>query len=541
MGTVATNGDIRLEATPGQWQPVSKQHNRQIDGNCITTSLCYPDSSRHLAGVNPMIYPDVQFNYQVQVEAHGKSIDIIVNLDRPIPPAFIGKVGFNFEFFPGSLFGKPWIMDGQSGTYPQQPNGPIEQKQSNSQYPGNYHTNQQPPTNIKQLLHEGYCPIVADDIIAKPYAVGHTFVSRPDDPYSKVTIESLKGELQLIDGRMNHNNGWFVLRTPIEAGATKEAVHWRITPETVDGWMYQPVVQTSQVGYHPLQNKVAVIETDTRDTQILPATLIRIDAQGEQTVKDLAPVPWGRFLRYNYLRADFSDVQEEGLYQIRYGTSASPLFRIARDVYDRGVWQPVLEYFLPVQMCHMRVNEKYRVWHDACHMDDARMAPPGNHIDGYDQRSNLSKFKPEEEVPGVNIGGWHDAGDFDLRIESQAGEAYILALTYEAFHPGIDVTSIDHAKRITEIHQPDGKNDLLQQVENGALSVVNSYRALGRFYRGIIARNLRQYVLLGDAAAMTDGIKGNEDSRWIFTEDNPFRELTTAAQLAGVSRVLKGI
>ena len=60
---VATNGDIRLEATPGQWQPVSKQHNRQIDGNCITTSLCYPDSSRHLAGVNPMIYPDVQFNY----------------------------------------------------------------------------------------------------------------------------------------------------------------------------------------------------------------------------------------------------------------------------------------------------------------------------------------------------------------------------------------------------------------------------------------------------------------------------------------------
>ena len=35
-------------------------------------------------------------------------------------------------------------------------------------------------------------------------------------------------------------------------------------------------------------------------------------------------------------------------------------------IYARGVWQPVLEYFLPVQMCHMRVNEKYRVWHDCC-------------------------------------------------------------------------------------------------------------------------------------------------------------------------------
>lgn len=77
-------------------------------------------------------------------------------------------------------------------------------------------------------------------------------------------------------------------------------------------------------------------------------------------------------------------------------------------------------------------QRKYRVWHDCCHMDDARMAPAHNHIDGYDQKEGLSKFKLGEVVPGVNIGGWHDAGDFDLRIESQAGESYILALAYEA-------------------------------------------------------------------------------------------------------------
>ena len=34
---------------------------------------------------------------------------------------------------------------------------------------------------------------------------------------------------------------------------------------------------------------------------------------------------------------------------------------------------------------------------------------------------------------------------------------------------------------------------------------------------GIICNDLRQYVLLGDAAAMTDGKIGNEDDRWIFT------------------------
>jgi hypothetical protein len=268
--------------------------------------------------------------------------------------------------------------------------------------------------------------------------------------------------------------------------------------------------------------------------------LVKVDANGEKVVSTLQPQEWGKFLRYHYLVADFSSVTEPGLYQIRYGDACSSIFRIANDIYDRGVWQPVLEYFLPVQMCHMRVAEKYRVWHDACHMDDARMARVGNLFDGYAQKPGLSKYAEGDVVPGVNVGGWHDAGDFDLRIESQIGESYILSLAYEAFHPEIDVTAINQQKHTVEIHEPDGRNDLLQQVENGALTVVRSYQALGRLYRGIICNTVRQYVLLGDASAMTDGKIGNADDRWIFTEDNPMRALSTVAQLAGTSRVLKG-
>lgn len=537
---VATNGDIRLEATPGQWQPVPKQLHRELGDNRITATLCYPDSSRHLTGFNPMIYPDLQFKYQVNVVSKGKSIEVTVDLDRPIPSDFVGKVGFNLEFFPGTLFGKPWIMDNHSGIYPQQPNGPVETTLPNFRKSGDFHNGKSPIANIEQLRGKGYSPIVADDIIAEPYAVGTKFTSRPDDPLSRVTIESLTGDLKLYDGRMNHNNGWFVLRGEIRPGVTKDAVKWIITPNVEENWIYKPVVQTSQIGYHPSQEKQAVIELDIRDNSQLDAAVYRIDAEGERLVRSVKLERWGEFLRYNYMRVDFSNIDEAGLYQVRYGDSSSPIFRIDSGIYDRGVWQPVLEYFLPVQMCHMRVNEKYRVWHDCCHMDDALMAPPFNHIDGYDQKPGLSKFKPGDEVHGVNIGGWHDAGDFDLRIESQAGESYILALAYEAFKPEIDVTAIDQIRRVTEIHQPDGKNDLLQQVENGALSVVNGYLALGRLYRGIICNDLRQYVLLGDAAAMTDGKRGNEDDRWIFTEDNPGRELSTASQLACVSRVLKG-
>ncbi|MDR2810558.1 MAG: glycoside hydrolase family 9 protein [Tannerellaceae bacterium] len=541
---VATNGDIRFEPTPGQWQPVPVQRNRVPDGatNTITTWLSFPDSSRHLKGFNPMIYPDFQFNYTVTVRGEGASIVVTVDLDRPVPEQFVGKVGFNLELFPGTLFGKPWIMDKKQGLFPQQPNGPTLSQPAN--YPHSGHFNPAPQTDAEHLSghNRGYNPIIADDIIAEPYAVGKRFVVRPDDPYNKFAIESKGSELKLYDGRMNHNNGWFVVRSDVPAGATQAAIQWVITPNVVNEWLYPAVIQTSQLGYHPNQPKVAIIELDKREVKREKPVLYQITDEGESQVSVAAGQEWGQFLRYNYLKFDFSDVKDEGLYQIRYGNSVSSVFRIAKDVYDRGAWQPVLEYFLPVQMCHMRVNEKYRVWHDLCHEDDARMAPVNyNHIDGYVQGpSTLTKYKPGDVVPGINIGGWHDAGDFDLRVESQAGESYILALAYEAFQVKYDATSIDQIKRITEIHQPDGKADILQQIENGVLSVVGGYRALGRLYRGIICNDLRQYVLLGDAGAMTDGVTGNEDDRWVFTENNPNRELTTAAQLAAASRTLKG-
>ncbi len=537
---IATNGDIRLEATPGQWQPVPKQLSRKTEGNRIVTTLCYPDSSRHMKGFNPMVYPDWNVKYTVSVEPQGKGLLVTVDLDTPVPDFLLGKVGFNLEFYPGYLFGKPWVMDQQSGIYPQQPNAPLLQVSTNRGHDGDFFTGKGLKADLTQLDGEGYSPLRADDIIAEPYAVGSKFTSRPDDKSQKLTVESLTGPLKLYDGRMNHNNGWFVLRSEIAKGATKGAVCWLITPEVDSQWRYQPVIQTSQIGYRPQQSKPIVIETDKRDNTIEPLQVVRIDANGETIVRTIEPKVWGNFLRYRYLTADLSDITEAGLYQLRYANAQSSVFRIADDVYNRGVWQPVVEYFLPVQMCHMRVSEKYRIWHDACHMDDALMARAGNHFDGYVQQPGLSKYAEGAKVPGVNIGGWHDAGDFDLRVESQAGEAYILALAYEQFRPDIDVTAIDQQRHCVEIHEPDGKNDILQQVENGALTVVRSYQALGRLYRGIICNSLRQYAMLGDAAAMTDGVAGNSDDRWIFTEDNPMRALSTAAQLAGAARVLRG-
>ena len=540
----ATNGDIRFEPTPGQWQPVPKQTERLVDPetNSIRTRLSYPDRGRHLRGFNPMIYPDFAFDYEVSVRGEGKSVTVTVDLCRPVPPEFRGKLCFNLELFPGDLFGKPWIMDEKCGVFPRQPNGPVLTREPNLTHtlPGEAHDG--PKTDPASLAGDGteYSPIVADDLIAEPYAVGRRFTCRPDDPMSRFTVVSETADLKLYDGRMNHNNGWFVLSSEIPADMQKGAIRWTITPDTSADWMYAPVIQISQTGYHPDEPKTAVVELDSRDDGQGEAKLFRITERGEEPAGELNGGVWGRFLRYKYKTFDFSGVKEEGLYRIRYGSSETPVFKIARDVYERGVWQPVLEYFLPVQMCHMRVSEKYRVWHDRCHTDDANMAPVScNHIDGYAQGpSTLTSYAPGEHVPGLNAGGWHDAGDFDLRVESQAGESYILALTYEAFGVDYDATTVDQAAKTVEIHQPDGKNDILQQIEHGMLSVAGGYKSLCRLYRGIICGSLRQYVLLGDAAAMTDGIPGNRDDRWVFTEDNPQRELTTAAQMAACARVL---
>ncbi|MDQ2752795.1 MAG: glycoside hydrolase, partial [Bacteroidota bacterium] len=96
---VATNGDIRLSATPGQWQPIPKVGKRMIDKatGAISVHMAYPNEEINRKGFNPIIYPDLKFNYTVRVEPAGKSFKIIVDLDSALPDNWIGKVGFNFE------------------------------------------------------------------------------------------------------------------------------------------------------------------------------------------------------------------------------------------------------------------------------------------------------------------------------------------------------------------------------------------------------------------------------------------------------------
>ncbi|MFT3781084.1 MAG: glycoside hydrolase family 9 protein [Nibricoccus sp.] len=538
---VATNGDVRLEPTPGQWQATPKVGTRQVDRSQqeVNVRMSYPNPEKNRKSFNPINYPDLKLSYIVRIRPEGAGFRVIVDLDEALPANWVGKVGFNLELFPGALFGKPYYLDSQAGIFPRQPNGP-----------GRVRPELDDP---EDELSTGYQ--------LEPLAVGSRLVVAPDSETQRLVIESVQGgPLELRDGRDQHNNGWFVVRSIIPAGATRSAVEWFVKPSVVPGWKSAPVVQVSQVGYKPNQSKTVVVELDRRETALQPLKLFRVSERGApEAVETSAAVEWGTFLRYRYLRLDFSAVQKPGLYFVQYGGVRSAVFRIAEDVFSRAVWQPTLEYFLPIQMCHMRVNDRYRVWHNWCHLDDARMAPTNyNHFDGYIQGSaTLTNYKSGDHVPELDRGGWHDAGDDDLRIESQAETIHGLALAYELFKADYDNTTIDQENRVVELHHPDGKPDLLQQIEHGALSIVGGYKSMGRLYRGIIVPTKRQYVHLGEFGSVTDNKafapgnaiagkgaviqQGGPDDRWVFTEDNPHRELQVAGCLAAAARPLRQI
>lgn len=498
---VAANGDIRLGSAAEKGPKKVDRTNGIIQAQ--------------------MNYPDIPFQYNVIVKAEGHKIKVTADLSQPLPPEWIGKAWFQLELFPAILFGKSWNMDNQTGIFPTDSYGPL------------------------------------NGLDLETYAEGKVLTVAPEVEAQRLTIRALKGNLQLVDGRIDRKAGWFIVRTAVPSDQTKGVIEWEIEAMPEKNYTYSPVIHISQVGYLPHEPKKAVIELDKNTTGSGSVDILKINADGTRTkVFSAPPVKWGKYLRYNYAICDFTSLKDAGMYVMQYGDVSSNLFRISQDIYDRYVWQPTLEYFLPVQMCHMRIEQGSRVWHDYCHLDDAIMAPTNHkHFDGYEQGpTTFTEFKYPDHVPFLDHGGWHDAGDYDLRIESQAVTTWRLAMMYELFNIDLDATTIDQQKRITTIHKPDGVPDALQQVEHGVLTILGGYKGLGRLYRGMISPTSKQYGLQGDGSAQTDNLiysrdlpEGGKtayqssamDDNWVFTEDNPRHELIGAATLASASRVLK--
>ena len=129
-------------------------------------------------------------------------------------------------------------------------------------------------------------------------------------------------------------------------------MEWYVEPNAVKGWKKEPMIGFSQVGYLPDQQKVAIIELDKSDNPT-NFEVYRVNAEGEPSLALSVPVKiWGEYLRYNYVKGDFSQIKEPGIYYLKYGSQQTNPFPIAQNVYEK-VWHPSLDVWFPVQMDHM--------------------------------------------------------------------------------------------------------------------------------------------------------------------------------------------
>ncbi|HEY2861527.1 MAG TPA: glycoside hydrolase family 9 protein [Terracidiphilus sp.] len=529
---IATNGDIHLLPTPEQWDLVAKLKGQQTDRehNRLTAQLSFPSY-----GVD----------YSLEVTPEPGGVRVSVNLDKALPEKLAGRAGFNLEFVPSIYTGKTYAADGaRFGIIPRSPQDAM-------------HPVPPSPDDPKKLPYQEEWDQQKGYTQPLPIVTGDSIALAPEDPLYRVTVTSDTAPVSLFDGRDRAQNGWFVLRTLIPSGKTQGAVVWHIHPNLIPNWTRPPVIAHSQVGYAPNSPKIAIIEMDPNFVAAKTAKVIQLEADG--SYKEIfegpvsASVPW---LRYRYANFDFSSVSAPGLYAIEYAGERTQLFPIALDVYSH-TWQASLSGFLAVEMDHVSVREGYRIWHGVSHLDDARQAPLNwNHFDGYRQGASTdSAFKPGDHIPGLNVGGWFDAGDYDNIAPSQYSVIENLALAYKEFGLKWDELAVDETARTVEMHRPDGVPDAVEQVKHGALQILAQVDNIGHPIMGIIEPTLRQYTHLGDANSNTDGrvysgtlganeinatYSGKPDDRWAFTNKLPFLQYGAATALADASVTLKG-
>ena len=526
-------GAVRLNNTPEQWDLVPK--------------MTYRNVNREQGSIEVGLrYDDYDFDSRVVVTAQGKAVEIAVWLDKPVPEELVGNAGLNLEFLPSRYWLKTFSMDGRLNRFPRYATSQTVAR-PNSEKPRQF-------KGFKTYDDRGTGRFV-DPL---PLETGHSITMAMDDPERMIRIHSNDAELKLYDGRMLAQNGWFVLRSVLPAGKTGKVVSWTVEPYAVEGWIRKPNIGFCQVGYTPDQPKVSVIELDKNDSPKAVAALMRINEDGTVSKAYEGKIDtWGRYYKYNYVKFDFSSVKKPGIYYIQYDTVKTNNFLIDEHVYDK-ITDATTDVWVPIHMNHMFVNEGYRVWHGEPFKEGYLQAPPSDHFDlHYQGPTTDTKYKPLELIPGLNVGGFFDAGDFDIETGANINVVENLIRAWELFKPLRDETFVSEEQRYVDLHRPDGIPDIMQYIQHGVLNLVAQAEQIGHMASTLSNSVLDNYHHLGDAASITDGLhydpslkpyevsadgkrSGTPDDMWAFTTRNPRLDMRAATMFAAAAHALKG-
>ncbi|MCR5199269.1 MAG: glycoside hydrolase family 9 protein [Prevotella sp.] len=526
-------GAIRLNNTPEQWDLVPKMTSRKVDADKQTIEV-------------GLRYDDYDFDSRLVVTARGQAVEIAVWLDKPVPEKLAGEAGLNIEFLPSQYWLKTYSIDGRLGRLPRYATSQTVTR-PNSQKPRQF-------KGFRTYDDRG----TGRFIDPLPIEKGHDLLLATDAPERTVRISSSDAELMLFDGRILAQNGWFVVRSLLPKGKTGKVLSWTVEPHAIPGWIRQPNIGFSQVGYVPAQPKVAVVELDKNDPVKPQAQLFRMRPGGDAELAFTGEIkPWGPYYKYNYVKFDFSSVRQPGVYYIQYGDTRTNDFLIDEHVYDK-ITDATTDVWIPIHMNHMAVNEGYRMWHGEPFKEGYLQAPESDHFDLHRQGGSTdTKYRPLELIPGLNVGGFFDAGDFDIETGSNINVVQNFIRTWELFHPERDETFVSQEQRFVDLHRPDGVPDMLQFIEHGTLNLVAQAEQIGHMAQTLSNSVLDNYHHLGDAASITDGLhydpslkpyevsadgkrSGTPDDMWAFTTRNARLDQQAATMFAAASRALQG-
>lgn len=217
-------GDLLLMAREGTPGPQLRILDRKIDREKQTATI-FGDAE----GWN--------LKYQLICQSDGKSIHIILRLEKPLDWNKVQEAGFKMDLYPGAYFQKSYQADTGSGVFSRQFMG-------------------------RQLLVDS----------AKTLRIAQ------EDPLRTFSLFSPRGLIHLVDMRQNDASGWFQIVVTIPNGSAETEAVLSITPSIDPNWRRAPVLAVSQVGYHPKQPKRLVLELDSRDSLGTPVKIYRLQA-----------------------------------------------------------------------------------------------------------------------------------------------------------------------------------------------------------------------------------------------------------------------
>ncbi len=273
-------------------------------------------------------------------------------------------------------------------------------------------------------------------------------------------------------------------------------------------------IVVNQLGFYPNAQKIALVQGSVRREDTLRFGVVAeiFDTARKTVVLRVAMgLPAVDAQSGDTLRAlDFSILNKEGVYRVRYGGVESAPFRIGRNIYDSLIVLMLRSYYL--QRCGVAVRDSVNgIYHETCHLADGILAR-----------------KDELQSQGALIkahGGWHDAGDYGKYITTTSVSVASLLTTFEEFSAALPRLFGDNS-RIPE--SKNAKPDVLDEIKVAIDWMLRMQRSDGAVYR----------KLSGAAWSPLIAPEAEQQTRYVYGVSTP-ETAKFAGAMAQAARVLK--